>query len=528
MDQNVNTGLNGDSSLVTRPKKMPPIPSALANHAFIDRTSKTAYCIKDSEKDLIRAFRNHVSLLKEGGFVKDLEYVPADKFAILKRENTSQEKHSNSAMQNMARNLFKAAAKRDASDIHIVEHEAYGEVFFRIHGDLLSIKTLSKEDTVHLFKAIYTSMTDVAEPTYKEWHPQSARIKDRKFLPDNVHSIRIQKTPVIDGQLMVFRFLYDTETIRIEDLGYSERLGQLDAIRLMQKRPHGLIIIAGTTGSGKSTSLKNILTGMKEDAPGKSFITIEDPPEYPMADINQIPILVDANASKEEREHMTTRALDSVLRLDPDLIMIGEIRSKIWAELGIKAARTGHQTWTTIHASDPFGIIARLVEILDTPNAITRIADVGILSGLICQKLIQTLCPHCKRLVSECQEELPEGVHKRLMSLVNLDVNNMVSIKGSGCDKCYGTGVGGRTILAETVVPDHFIIEKILAEGIGSARRTWLSQNPNQSIKHHALEKIKVGIVDPVAAEEVVGPLTLDDAMRDKVLDKREISELSA
>jgi len=509
-------------------KGLPELPSALTNCAFIDKTSMTAYCIEDTEKELLREFRNHLSLLKQGGFVEGFKYIPAEKFAMLKLESSNQHEPDNSEMQSMAVKLFKAAAQRDASDIHIVDHGSYGQVHFRINGDLLPMRQLPKEITVCLLQAIYTSMTDIKEPTYKDSQPQSARIKKRQFLPENVHSIRIEKTPLVDGQLMVFRFLYDNDFIPLENLGYSERLGQLDAIRLMQKRPRGLIIIAGTTGSGKSTSLKNILTNMKAEAPTQNYITIEDPPEYPMEGINQIPILVDAKASEDEREHKTTRALDSILRLDPDLIMIGEIRSKTWAELGIKSARTGHQTWATIHAGDPFGIIARLIEILDTPNALNRVADVGILSGLIFQELVQTLCPHCKMPLTGNEDKVPVGVLKRLMNHVSLDENPKISIKGPGCEKCYQTGIGGRELLAETVVPDHYIIEKILTEGLGSARRTWLDQNPNQSIKHHALEKIKMGVVDPAIAEKVVGPLTLDDAMKDKILNRIEIHELSA
>lgn len=529
MERKDTKGLNGDGqALATRTQGMPVVPKELANCVFVDRACKTAYCIQDSEPELLRKFRNYLSLLKQGEFVEEHQYVPADQFASLRGECFAKSEPSNSDMQNMAAKLFKAAAQRGASDIHIIEHDSYGEILFRINGDLLQAKQLPKEITVSLLKAVYTSMTDVAETTYKLMQPQSARVRKRQFLPEKVHSIRIERTPIVDGQLMEFRFLYDHNVIPIEQLGYSDRLGQLDAIRLMQKRPHGLIVIAGPTGSGKSTSLKNILTSMKAAAPEKNFITIEDPPEYPMKGINQIPIVVDAKATEDERKHLTTRALDSVLRLDPDLIMIGEIRSRVWAELGIMAARTGHQTWTTIHAESPFGIIARMIENLDTPNALKRVADVGILSGLIYQELVQTLCPHCKKTIVGNEDKIPEGTLKRLISHVSLDDDSKVAIKGPGCDKCYQTGVGGRTLLAETVVPDHFIIEKILTEGIGSARRIWLEQNPDQSIKHHALEKIKAGLVDPVTAEKVVGPLTLDDALKDKVLDKREIHELSA
>lgn len=525
-----NSGLNGTQSIFQGAfKNLPKLPAELENVVFVDIHQQVAYCIKDVDKTVLRQFRSYVSLLNKTGFSTTVKSIAADQFHSLKREGKKSERQSISDMQNVAVKLFKSAASKDASDIHIIDHGTYGEVFFRINGDLSFIKQFAAGVAPLLFNAVYTSMTDIAEPTYKKSQPQKARIKENHFLPSNVHSIRVASCPQVDGSFMVFRFLYQTEEIPFEDLGYSKELGQQSAIRLMQKRPHGLIILSGPTGSGKSTSLKHILTGMKRKSPQSNFITVEDPPEYPMPGIRQVPVIVDAQANEAERRQAYNTVLDALLRLDPDYLMVGEIRDKASAELAVLGAMTGHPVWGTLHANDPFNIITRLVRRLEHPNALQEIADVGIISGLIFQKLVKTLCPHCKINLLENIDKVSNRVLDRLSSHVKFDSeeSSAMSIKGPGCDHCFGTGIGGRTLLAETVCPDHQTMEKILKDGVGSARRFWLKRN-GHSIIDHAVEKIIMGIVDPAMAEQVVGPLTLDQAFSDSVLDAKEVDELSS
>lgn len=515
-----------------RPKatQMPPVPDDIQQYVFVDQTGRVAFGVKDMQKNHQRAFRSYVALLKTGGFIDGGKVIEAKSFHIKKKQVLASGDDENSQMQAMVVDLFQKAAELNSSDIHIVDHGSYGEVLFRLNGDLTHIQQLPEEIPTKLFYSVYTSMTDQAESTFKRKQPQKGRIGEKKFLPKSVHSIRVEYCPISGGAFMVFRLLYKSDDVAFEKLGYSEKLGQQSAIRLMQRRPAGIILVAGPTGSGKSTTLKHILTGMKKQAPEMNFVSVEDPPEYPMPEVRQIPVITEAQASYDQRLEAYNRVLESILRLDPDLIMQGEIRDKASAEFAIQGALTGHPVWTTLHASNPFNILTRLIRKLERPNALEEIADVGIISGLIFQKLVQTLCDHCKLPLVDNIDRIGKGLENRLVS--RLDITDpavcKAAIKGDGCAKCRNTGVSGRTLLAEVVVPDHQIMEQIISHGVGYARRSWIKDHPGQSIIDHAFEKIADGIIDPVAAEKALGPLTMDAAFADRILDKKEIKDLAA
>ncbi len=519
---NGKNGVNGKQAILQKVQKV-KMPKELEKYVIIDQVNKIAYCVKEVDKSITKVFRNHVSMLKQLEVISGYKFASAEKFSVLKSKILKSNEQLNSDMQQMIVNIFKDAAKKSATDVHIVDYGTHGEVLFRINKELRSFTSLPEKVPAQLFNAVYTSMTDIAEPTYKPKQPQKARIKDKKFLPDNVHSIRVGSSPEVDGAFMVFRLLKKTKPIPFEEIGYSKDLGQQNLIRLMQKRPKGIIVIAGPTGSGKSTSLFHLLMGMKKENPHDNFITVEDPPEYPMSGIRQIPVMVDANATNEDRCHAYNKVLDSLLRLDPDILMAGEIRDKATAELAVQQAMTGHKVWATIHANNPFNIITRLVRRLESQNALQEIADVNIINGLVYQELVQTLCPHCKLNLNENLNQVGTGLLTRISN--HIPIGKKVSIKGPGCEKCDHTGVSGMTLLAEVVCPDHQIMEHILKDGIGSARRYWLEKD-GKSIIHHAIEKVSMGVLDPVMAEKVVGPLTLDKAFEDKILKRDEVDVL--
>ncbi|ABE47104.1 GspE/PulE family protein [Polaromonas sp. JS666] len=407
-----------------------------------------------------------------------------------------------SEMQKAAKTVFKKAVERRASDIHIrVFNKGGTKVFFRIHNDL----HLVQEDTAtwgHLMcSAIYTSMCDVADATFDVNNRQDARISGRDKVPPGLDGIRVATTPQVDGNVMVLRLLYnDTDkSTDICALGYEpSQKAQVDS---MKRRPTGINIISGPTGSGKSTTLQRTLLSIHSECKGsKHIITVEDPPEYPMPGIVQTPV---ANAETEEdRSNAFQAAIKATMRLDPNIIMIGEMRDTPSVQLAVRAAMTGHQVWSTVHANNAFAIIDRMV---DLGVSLNIMADPSIVTGMICQRLLKVLCPHCKRPLRDVIDHFSHEDQMRVMG--SIDMAN-AHVAGLGCEHCSGSGVAGRTVVAEVVVPDQKIMDFIRKGDRHLAINYWRGTG-GSSMLEQAIVKINRGIVDPFQAEEEVGPLNL-------------------
>lgn len=406
-----------------------------------------------------------------------------------------------SEMQRVARDMFERAVGLRASDIHIrISKREKTRILFRIHNDLQKIEEHPYEWGDQLCSAIYQAMSDISSPTFEPLARQDARIGDRAKLPEKLDGIRIATSPQVDGYIMVLRLLYsDTvDTIDMEALGFNAL--QCAAIHTVKRRPTGINIIGGPTGSGKSTSLQRILSGIIQESGGrKHVITVEDPPEYPIPGAVQTPV---TNAdTEEERSRAFQKAIKASMRLDPDVIMIGEVRDTPSARLAIQAAMTGHQVWTTVHANSSFAIIDRLTD-LGVPMEL--VSDATIITGLSCQRLLKVLCPHCKMPLSSAIERYQEGELNRI--LTELRAEN-VYVHGDGCAHCRQSGTIGRTVVAEFVATDEQMMSFIRKQDRHSAIEYWRCEQMGMFMLEHAIEKINAGLVDPFAAEEVVGPL---------------------
>jgi type II secretory ATPase GspE/PulE/Tfp pilus assembly ATPase PilB-like protein len=275
----------------------------------------------------------------------------------------------------------------------------------------------------------------------------------------------------------------------------------------LKEQPIGINIISGPTGSGKSTSLQRVLQGELLEAEGKlHVITVEDPVEYPIEGAVQTSV---TNAStEEERSRMFSAAISNAMRLDPDTIMIGEVRDRASAQSALRASMTGHQVWTTVHANSAVAIVDRLVD-LGLP--VSLVADHTVVTGLISQRLVKVLCPHCKLPLADHQSALSEAALSRVRQSVAADLAN-VFIAGPGCGKCRHQGTTGRTVVAEVIVPDEQFFKYIRAGEKTAAVQYWQQELGGKTILHHAIEKVAAGIVDPRMAEKMVGHLTIGAA----------------
>lgn len=418
---------------------------------------------------------------------------------------------SNSQTQNDAMELFKRAVDLRSSDIHVRVTSKKTIILFRIHGDLEFIREDISVYGTQLCSTIYQAMTDISDPTFQINSRQDARISDRAKLPHNLDGIRVATTPQVDGSVMVMRLLYnDTSTSNsLTELGFLNI--QDDDIGELRELPTGINIIAGSTGSGKSTTLQRILGLIYHENDGKKhIITVEDPPEYPIFGSVQTPV---SNAeTDEERSTVFQNAIRSCMRLDPDILMIGEMRDPPSAKLAVQAAMTGHQVWSTLHANSAFGVFDRLID-MGIPPALAF--DHKIISGLLCQRLLKKLCSVCKKPLSEVSSRYKP---KDLARVTAVAIKANIYVIGDGCDKCRNTGTDGRTCVAEVVKTDSKMTSLLRSGDKEGAIDYWRKELCGISIIDSVIIKVNAGEIDPFMAEKITGPLVASSTSDRKVV----------
>lgn len=322
--------------------------------------------------------------------------------------------------------LFSEAIKKRASDIHIEAFEDYGKIRFRIDGALFEYMRLRRENYEKLITKIKLSAkVDIAEKR----RPQDANLKIDQF-PDI--DFRLSTINTVNGEKLVLRILSINEFKKTNNLlGFSK--DSIEKIEQTLNKKSGMIIFSGPTGSGKTTSLYSLLN--KLNTGYENIITVEDPVEYKIEGINQVPINPKIGLTFDT-------ALRSILRQDPDIIMIGEIRDKETAEIAIRAAITGHLVLTTVHTKDALSSIVRLKDLGVDDYLIN--ASISLLAS---QRLVRKLCA-CKR-----EDSLTDEEYEFIKNYKDIE-RNQVIFRPNGCEKCKN-GYIGREAIAEVLVIDE-------------------------------------------------------------------------
>jgi type IV pilus assembly protein PilB len=366
------------------------------------------------------------------------------------------------------------AIQRRASDIHIETQDDAVHVKYRIDGVLQpAMRPIAKQFHGPIISRIKVmAELDIAEKRV----PQDGRFKLR--VPGKTIDFRVSIMPSVHGEDAVIRIL-DKESIseqfselRLDILGFPD--AELKRFRKYIAEPYGMVLVTGPTGSGKTTTLYAALSEIKsiED----KIVTIEDPVEYQLSGITQIPI--------NEKKGLTfARGLRSILRHDPDKIMVGEIRDPETAQIAIQSALTGHLVFTTVHANNVLDVLGRFLNM-----GVEAYQFVSALNCVLAQRLVRTICPHCKR---------PAKVDKQMLEESGLDPaleHTQVFYEGKGCIECGGTGYKGRQAICELLDLSDRIRELILARTPISEIKKAARDEGMRFLRECAVERVMKGV----------------------------------
>ncbi len=327
--------------------------------------------------------------------------------------------------------ILSQAVKARASDIHIEPFQRHLKVRFRIDGILYN--TLSPPRHIH--SAIVSRIKIMARLNIAEKRlPQDGRIEIK--IGDRPIDIRVSTLPTIFGERVVLRLLDKSESLlRLEELGLSDK--QLNTFLKLISQPNGIILVTGPTGSGKTTTLYAALSRI--NSPDKNIITIEDPIEYQLDGIGQIQVNPKINLT-------FATGLRSIVRQDPDVILVGEIRDLETAEIAIQSALTGHLVFSTLHTNDSAGAITRLIDMGIEPFLVS-----SAVNAILAQRLVRVICPYCK------EQYTPPPFSLKEIGLDETQVSGKKFFRGKGCSECSNTGFRGRMGIYELLILDDEI-----------------------------------------------------------------------
>jgi general secretion pathway protein E/type IV pilus assembly protein PilB len=366
---------------------------------------------------------------------------------------------------NLVNSLFIEAIREGASDIHIEAYPEEARLRYRIDGSLRTVGRIEKEK----FPAVASRIKIMANLNIMERRlPQDGRIS--VHLGEGTFDVRVSVVPIAAGESIVLRLFNTNGPPRgLAELGLDP--GVLAVIRKLVATPHGLVLATGPTGSGKTTTLNAVLRELAEES--VKVITIEDPVEYLIQGVSQI--------QTHERIGLTFDSLlRRVLRQDPDIVMVGEIRDSATAELSVRAALTGHLVLSTLHTNDAVSVIPRLRNMGVEPYLLA-----AVLRGAIAQRLVRKICAGCAKAFKPSLEE------KELFVRHGFSPGQLS--RGEGCSACGGTGFRGRGAIVEAFSTDERVEEMVLKGERSSAIAGYLKSKGFSTLLHSGLAMVAQG-----------------------------------
>lgn len=414
------------------------------------------------------------------------------------------------------------ALSENISDIHIEVRNNGGVIRMRKNGEMMEYmadKRMTYNEASSLCSVIYTVLASTKAVSFDPRECQQGAVN--YSIKDQELKLRYQSVPAYpDGFDVVLRVLpvgRSEDFVPLQKLGYTEQ--QVEELNNITSRPVGSLIIAGVTGSGKSTTLKNLLMYVNVTTGYKLKIyTIEDPPEYNIARVTQIPVVIGKDFDPTKNMSPFEKPIKACMRGDPDIIMIGEVRDKITGDLTKKAVQSGHQVLTTVHATSAIGIIDRFV---DFGLSRSVLGSPDFLTGLLYQKLLGTVCTHCaidfnELIHSENITKRDLDLYTRIGKVTDPSKYKIRKRNESGCQHCNYSGLKGRNVCAEVIMIDLEMIQLIADGKTIELIKYWRSlsdQDPfsenmrGKICMEHAFQKMLAGLVCPYDVEASFKPI---------------------
>ncbi|MBP8987525.1 MAG: type II secretion system ATPase GspE [Spirochaetes bacterium] len=428
--------------------------------------------VLSTEKEILKIINNHFDVLKENSTTSVIENLEESDFEILSSPITETEDILDMANEapiiRLVNTVIKQAIEDRASDIHIEPFEKDLIIRFRIDGILYNMFTPPKKYQAAIISRIkIMSNLNIAENRL----PQDGRIQLKVGGKDI--DIRVSVFPTYYGERIVLRLLNKSDMkFDLDSLGFSK--DSLSIFNELIKKTHGIILVTGPTGSGKTTTLYSVLTRL--NTYDVNILTVEDPIEYQLHGVGQMQV-------KPKIDLTFAAGLRSILRQDPDIIMVGEIRDLETAEIAIQAALTGHRVFSTIHTNDAASGITRLLDMGVEPFLIA-----SSVNAFLAQRLVRTICPHCK------QSYKPDTVVLKDLGIKSSQIQGKKLYKGKGCEKCINTGYLGRSGIYELLPITNDIRKLIMEHADAVAIKEKAIANGMKTLLQDGIEKAFQGL----------------------------------
>lgn len=506
----------------SRSDLLPPLPPHIADYAAVDRAEGRLYVEPRRKSDPL--LMTWLDRCRKQGI--DFEVVASELDEIIGRheygvrtlvKDSAVDSDDKLENRSAAMNMLNLAANYRASDIHILLRGTFTEVQCRIKGELRVLSRLSQTEGESIIRAFYQGIAVVKDATFQPLQIQNAQISGSILSDSNLSSVRIVRGPSYPveegGGFMVLRLQYKDSIIslkdqkkldvlsyprrppgqlRLEELGYSK--SQVEKIRYLIEGASGIILFTGPTGSGKTTRIYELLMEAARISPMLRTLSIEKPVEYPMPWAVQLSITGE-NEGTDEGD-VFGENLKHALRMDPDWIFLGEIRSPGVALTAFEASLTGHKVVSTLHAEDPFSVADR-IEIMDAVRLPRRMfCNSRMIRGIITQRLVPQLCTNCSELLTEANKEnISPSIFSNLKTYGDL---SRVRIRGPGCPQCYGDGNKERIAIAEVIVTDSELMKDFIDYNADVARRNYRARaGADKSVLASAMDGVLEGRIDP-------------------------------
>ncbi|HPR02341.1 MAG TPA: type II secretion system ATPase GspE [Deltaproteobacteria bacterium] len=365
--------------------------------------------------------------------------------------------------------LMVQAFREKASDIHVEPYQSDVKIRFRVDGILHDVLSLPKR----LHPAVVSRIKVMATLNIAEKRlPQDGRIGIK--LGDHSVDLRISTVPTVNGERVVMRILDKSSVLLgLEELGFYP--DDLAIIERLTRQEHGIILVTGPTGSGKTTSLYSMLSRI--NSPDKNILTIEDPIEYQLKGIGQIPVNAKVGLT-------FASGLRSIVRQDPDVILVGEIRDLETAEIAIQAALTGHLVFSTLHTNDSASAVTRLIDMGIEPFLVT-----SSVNAIVAQRLTRKICPNCRQQYFPESESLLEvGLSQDMLG------REGYLWRGAGCKECINTGYKGRTGIYEILLMSDAIKTTILKTSDSNIIKKQAIEEGLHTLREDGARKVEDGV----------------------------------